>query len=127
MSDHDPLCPYSQPCPVEWRNDDWRRETGEVTPHRIVSGSSNRCVECDAGDCVCDIIGQAERRGYGIGYGSAMDDGWGEPGHIKVAVVAERERILDGVMNFYSVAPKAAEPMLRIIEGGWDGHSRLPD
>ena len=26
--------------------------------------------------------------GYAAGYGAAMDDGWGEPGHIKEAVTA---------------------------------------
>ena len=39
----------------------------------------------------------------------------------------ERERILDGVMNFYAVAPKAADPMVRIIEQGWDGKHRKED
>lgn len=44
---------------------------------------------------------------------------------LDIAVAAERERILNGVLNFYAVAPKAAEPMLRIIEHGWDGiHQR---
>lgn len=90
QGEHLPDCPYAEPCPVEWRNDDWRRETGEVTPHRIVSGSSGRCVECGAGDCICDRLRLARDRGYG----EAMDDGWGEPGHIKAAVRDERTRIL---------------------------------
>jgi hypothetical protein len=34
---------------------------------------------------------------YQQGYSAAMDDGWGEPGHIKAAVEAERERIRTGV------------------------------
>lgn len=53
MSRHLPECPYAQPCPTEWRKDELIRENGLPIPHRIVSGSSGRCVECDAGDCLC--------------------------------------------------------------------------
>jgi len=62
--------------------------------------------------CICDRLRLARDRGYG----EAMDDGWGEPEHIKAAVIVERERIREGVMDFYRVAPLAAEPMLRVID-----------
>lgn len=32
------------------------------------------------------------------------------------AVIAERQRIRDGVLAYYAVAPKAADPLLRIID-----------
>jgi hypothetical protein len=62
MSEHDPLCPYAQPCPEEWRNDRTIKAEGLPVPHRIVSGSSGQCVECDAGDCVCDLIREVIER-----------------------------------------------------------------
>lgn len=31
--------------------------------------------------------------GYSAGYGAAMDDGWGEPGHIRQAVAATLDDI----------------------------------
>lgn len=71
---------------------------------------------CSCPGCIARIIDGAVAVGYKTGYGAAMDDGWGEPGHIKEAVAAERERIRVGVMDFYRVAPLAAEPMLRVIE-----------
>lgn len=46
-------CPLSQPCPVEWRRADLIDDTH---PHRIVSGSSGNCVECDVGSCCCDEL-----------------------------------------------------------------------
>jgi len=67
--------------------------------------------EWDEFPCICERLRAARDRGYG----EAMDDGWGNPGHIKAAVEAERERIRAGVMTFYRVAPLAAEPMLRVI------------
>jgi hypothetical protein len=36
--------------------------------------------------CICERLRAAEQRGYG----NAMDDGWGEPEHIKAAVAAAR-------------------------------------
>lgn len=56
----------------------------------------------------------AERAaGYKEGYSAAMDDGWGDPGHVK----AETERIVGIIKAYYAVAPKAAEPLLdRISE-----------
>ena len=53
---HDPLCPYSQPCPEEWRNARLIAAEGLPVPHRIVSGSGGSCVQCSAGECVCDLI-----------------------------------------------------------------------
>lgn len=53
---------------------------------------------------------------YKAGYGAAMDDGWGEPGHIKTAVEDERKRITQAIRNYYAVAPLAAEPLLEFIE-----------
>ena len=53
MADHLPECAYSQPCPDEWRNARTIKTEGLPVPHRIVSGSSGRCVECGAGDCIC--------------------------------------------------------------------------
>lgn len=55
---------------------------------------------------------------YSAGYGAAMDDGWGEPKHIEDAVLAERERIVGIVKDYYKVAPKAAEALLKRIEVG---------
>lgn len=52
-SGHLPTCPYSQPCPDEWRNARTIKAEGLPVPHRVVSGSSGRCVECNAGDCIC--------------------------------------------------------------------------
>lgn len=62
MSEHDPLCPYANPCPEEWRNDRTIKAEGLPVPHRIVSGSSGRCVECDAGECICDVIAEVTER-----------------------------------------------------------------
>jgi hypothetical protein len=42
--------------------------------------------------CICERLRAAEQRGYG----NAMDDGWGEPEHIKAAVDrAKREWVMD--------------------------------
>ena len=43
--------------------------------------------------CVCDELKQATGRGYLVGYGAAMDDGWGEPGHIAAALDAAVQRV----------------------------------
>lgn len=59
MSRHLPTCPYVHPCPDEWRNTDLIAREGLPIPHRIVSGSSGRCVECDAGDCICFELREA--------------------------------------------------------------------
>jgi hypothetical protein len=59
MTEHLPECPYSAPCPAEWRNAQTIKAEGLPVPHRIVSGSSGRCVECDAGDCICYETRQA--------------------------------------------------------------------
>lgn len=59
MSRHLPTCPYAHPCPDEWRNTDLIAREGLPIPHRIVSGSSGRCVECDAGDCICFELREA--------------------------------------------------------------------
>lgn len=64
VTDHLPDCPYASPCPQEWRNPQYAAESGPVIPHRIVSGSSGRCVECAAGDCICDELRVAENDGY---------------------------------------------------------------
>lgn len=33
--------------------------------------------------------------GYAAGYGAAMDDGWGEPGHIKEALSVAAQRVME--------------------------------
>jgi hypothetical protein len=91
MREHLPECLYGKPCPNEWRNEQTIRYEGLPVPHRIVSGSGGQCTECYAGDCVCDEIRDGMQR--------------------------ERQRIREGVLEYYKVAPKAAEPLLRIIDG----------
>jgi hypothetical protein len=73
MSDHLPECPYSEPCPTEWRNARTIKDEGLPVPHRIVSGSSGRCVECGAGDCICDELRDCARRYYDIGIRTAQE------------------------------------------------------
>jgi len=58
---------------------------------------------------------QGQRDGYKKGYGAAMDDGWGEPGHIKAALDAAVQRfraLLDGPSDLVS-----RESMERAIKG----------
>jgi hypothetical protein len=43
--------------------------------------------------CLCESLTKAEHRGYLIGYGAAMEDGWGEPGHIKAALDEAAQRV----------------------------------
>ena len=74
MIDHDEMCPYSKPCPEEWRNTRTILAEGLPTPHRIVSGSSGRCVECDAGDCQCDLIARVREAAHLDGYRDAMSN-----------------------------------------------------
>lgn len=66
MTDHYPDCPLSQPCQVEWRRADLIDDTH---PHRIVSGSSGNCVECDVGNCCCE-----ELRSFGQRIREAVED-----------------------------------------------------
>ena len=62
MTEHFPECAYDKPCPDEWRNARTIKSEGLPIPHRIVSGSSGRCVECEAGDCICDELRACEAR-----------------------------------------------------------------
>lgn len=59
MSRHLPTCPYARPCPDEWRNAELIARDGLPIPHRIVSGSSGRCVSCEAGECICSELREA--------------------------------------------------------------------
>ena len=68
MTEHLPECPYCAPCPDEWRNARTIKAEGLPVPHRIVSGSSGRCVECGAGDCICDELSACEARVHEAAY-----------------------------------------------------------
>jgi hypothetical protein len=59
-----------------------------------------------SGVCICDRLRLARDRGYG----EAMDDGWGEPGHIKVAVESEQDRIRKAVEGLKVIHVTWADP-----------------
>ena len=50
MVTHDPLCPYSQPCPVEWRN----AEYVEAVTNADLCGQNN---------CAADAVAAIEALG----------------------------------------------------------------
>lgn len=85
MAEHLAECPILKPC----CDDD------EFPEHGFCGNFVARCLHCMA-ECICDALRACEDRvsrafheaGYAAGYGAAMDDGWGEPGHIKEAVAA---------------------------------------
>jgi hypothetical protein len=63
---------------------------------------------------------QGQKDGYLTGYGAAMDDGWGEPGHIKTAIEAAVQR-LEGYLQ-HDVADgwmprRKAEGIIAVVRG----------
>lgn len=95
-------------------------------------------VECDAyreefgHGCICEWLRAAEKRAavptgvweeqsYDAGYEAgreAITDEDRQNMHVlrQQGARDERKRIRDGVLAYYAVAPKAAEPILRIID-----------
>ena len=75
MTDHLPECPLSGTCENNEEHDpldmpDW-------------------CQVCDQ-RCICDRLEKCKKRtldeGYSVGYGAAMEDGWGQPKNMKAAI-----------------------------------------
>jgi hypothetical protein len=73
------------------------------------SCSARNDIDWEPTSCICPEI----RKAFHNGYGAAMDDGWGEPGHIKAAVTAERERIDTGLMGLRDKVAFGAKPGYR--------------
>jgi hypothetical protein len=55
------------------------------------------------------IYRRGVENGYRTGYGAAMDDGWGEPEHIKAAVAAAEQRVRKEECIAYEEAVVLAE------------------
>ena len=103
MTEHLPECPLGQPCQSS--------EPDHVMQGTIAGIPVTVCGLCMA-DCICDRLRQARDRGYS----EAMDDGWGEPEHIRQAVAAAidaaREAV-DFVTVFIADVGENGKPDLR--------------
>lgn len=94
MAEHLPECPILKPC----------CDDEQFPEHGFCGNYVGRCLHCMA-ECICDALRACEERvsrafheaGYAAGYGAAMDDGWGEPGHIKEAVAAALDAAREAV------------------------------
>jgi len=102
----------SDPEELEFEADYERATDAAMASWPQVSGSENIVSITVGGEAFVRVDHDA----YAMGYSAAMDDGWGEPGHINKAVADEKQRIFRAIRNYYAVAPKAAEPLLEFIE-----------
>jgi hypothetical protein len=108
-----------------WDYDHWNwkfRRVGQVMRHEPECVEPIRLFRMtpDGEVCLtCEAIGAAEERGYERGRIEITDEDRQNINLFrKQGADAEKERILDGVLTYFAVAPKAAAPIVRIIEGG---------
>lgn len=99
MTEHFPECAYDKPCPDEWRNARTIKSEGLPVPHRIVSGSSGRCVECEAGDCICDELRACEERVQKIAYQQGLGAGSDEHGQHEIGWIKGYAAALDAALK----------------------------
>ena len=121
MTEHLPECPLIKPC----------CDDTEFPEHGFCLNDFSRCLHCMS-TCICDALRACEERGlsagYTTGYGAAMEDGWGEPGHIAEAVSAAMEAAAKQVQalvtgqDFHATVTRSfVTDVLTILKGEGNG------
>lgn len=99
---HDPMCPtFGQPTCLQASLPNYDCDTyGHLPP-------------CGEFNCLCHLIARVRQDEHDSYCGSTA---FGGCGCYESGAYEERDRIRTAVLDHYRVAPKAAEPMLRIID-----------
>lgn len=102
MNEHLPECPVEK-----------RLRTGRTV-------GSQACICAALRACEDRVSRASHEAGYAAGYGAGMDDGWGEPGHIKAALDAAVKRVEDYLQHDVAdgwMPRSKAEGIITVLKG----------